>query len=186
MPTTAVRQRVEGQLQRTLPVELTIRAADPGQADDGLLRLRLSASSEAPVLRTSWWDDPWLETLGHAEGEIDLSRLNARAAVLGNHNRWAQHGNTPLAGIGAVERAWIEGGRLMADLVISRRDALEDFRQDIKDGLVSLVSIGYVINERLLTKAGQDGSPNEYRVTNWLPYEISFVDIPADAFVRQQ
>lgn len=183
MPTTAVRQRVEGQLQRTLPVELTIRAADPGQADDGLLRLRLSASSELPVLRTSWWDDPWLETLGHAEGEIDLSRLNARAAVLGNHNRWAQHGNTPLAGIGAVERAWIEGGRLMADLVISRRDALEDFRQDIKDGLVSLVSIGYVINERLLTKAGQDGSPNEYRVTNWLPYEISFVDIPADATV---
>lgn len=183
MPTTAVRQRVEGQLQRTLPVQLTIREAEPGQAEDGLLRLRLSASSEAPVLRTSWWDDPWLETLGHDEGEIDLSRLNGRAAVLGNHNRYTAHGNTPLAGIGAVERAWIENGRLMADLVISRREALEDFRQDIKDGLVSLVSIGYVINERVLTKAGEAGNPHEYRVTNWLPYEISFVDVPADASV---
>ena len=183
MPTTATRQRVEGQLQRTLPAELTIRELDPGQADDGLLRLRLSVSSETPVLRTSWWDDPWVETLGHTEGEIDLSRLNGRASVLGNHNRYAAHGKTPLASIGAVERAWIEGGRLMADLAISRREALEDFRQDIKDGLVSLVSIGYVINERLLTKGGANGSPNEYRVTNWLPYEISFVDIPADASV---
>ncbi len=183
MPTTATRQRVEGQLQRTLPAQLTIRELEPGQADDGLLRLRLSVSSEAPYLRSSWWDDPWIEVLGHAEGEIDLVRLNGRATVLANHNRYQSLGNTPLAGIGSVERAWIESDRLLCDIVISRRAALEDLRQDIKDGLVTLVSIGYVINERLLTKAGNDGQPNEYRVTSWTPFEVSLVDIPADASV---
>lgn len=183
MPTTATRQRVEGQLHRTLPATLTIREAAPGQPDDGLLRLRLSVSSEAPYLRSSWWDDPWVEVLGHAEGEIDLVRLNGRATVLANHNRYQSLGNTPLAGIGSVERAWIEADRLLCDIVISRRAALEDLRQDIKDGLVTLVSIGYVINERLLTKAGGDGQPNEYRVTNWTPFEVSLVDIPADASV---
>lgn len=183
MPTTATRQRVDGQLHRTLPAELTIREATPDQPDDGLLRLRLSVSSEVPYLRSSWWDDPWIEVLGHAEGEIDLVRLNGRATVLANHNRYQSLGNTPLAGIGSVERAWIESDRLLCDIVISRRAALEDLRQDIKDGLVTLVSIGYIINERLLTKAGGDGQPNEYRVTNWTPFEVSLVDIPADASV---
>ncbi|MDD3674992.1 phage major capsid protein [Thauera propionica] len=179
----AKRQRVEGTLHRSLPATLTIREAQPGQADDGLLRLRLSVSSEAPYLRSSWWDEPWIEVLGHAAEEIDLVRMNGGAVVLANHNRWAAVGNTPLAGIGKVERAWIEGDRLLADITISRREALADLRQDIADGLVTNVSIGYTINERTLTKTNPDGQPNEYRVTSWTPFEVSLVDIPADASV---
>ena len=177
----AQRQRVEGTLHRSLPATLEIRAAQEGDAPaDGLLRLHLSVSSEQPYLRSSWWDDPWIETLGHKDGEIDLTRLNGGATVLGNHDRHTPIGNTPLAGIGAVERAWIDAGRLEADIVISRRKALEDLRQDIADNLVRNVSIGYQINERVLTRAGADGEPNEYRVTNWTPFEVSLVDIPAD------
>lgn len=185
MPTATaepVRQRIEGNLHRSLPATLTIRAADEGQADDGLLRLQLSASSEEPYLRTSWWEEPWIEVLGHKSGEVDLARLNGGAAVLANHDRRTAVGATPLASIGAVERAWLEGNRLMADLVISRREALADLRQDIADGLVKNVSIGYQINERTLVKA-YDNQPNEYRVTAWQPFEISLVDIPADATV---
>lgn len=186
MPTATtaepIRQRIEGPMSRSLPATLTIRAAEEGQADDGLLRLRLSASSEEPYLRASWWDDPWIEVLGHKSGEVDLVRLNGGAAVMANHDRYTAIGATPLAAIGAVERAWLEGGRLMADLVISRREALADLRQDIADGLVKNVSIGYQINERTLVKA-YDNQPNEYRVTAWQPFEISLVDIPADATV---
>jgi len=178
----AARQRIDGTLHRSLPATLTIRAADPGAADDGLLRLHLSASSEAPYLRASYWDEAWVEVLGHKSGEVDLERLNGGAAVLANHDRYSAVGNTPLAAIGAVERAWLEGGRLMADLVISRREALADLRQDLADGLVRNVSIGYQIGERTLTKS-YDDQPNEYRVTNWTPFEISLVDIPADATV---
>jgi HK97 family phage major capsid protein len=177
------RSRIDGTLHRSLPATLTIRTAEAGQADDGLLRLRLSVSSETPYLRTSWWDDPWLEVLGHKAGEVDLTRLNDGAPVLANHDRYTAVGNTPLAGIGAVERAWIEDSRLMADIVISRREALADLRQDIADGLVKNVSIGYMINERVLVKASGEGKPDEYRVTDWTPFEISPVDIPADASV---
>lgn len=177
------RQRIEGTLNRSLPATLTIRQAVAGQPDDGLLRLRLSVSSEAPYLRSTWWDEPWVEVLGHGEEEIDMTRLNDGAPVLANHDRHTSHGNTPLAAIGAVERAWLEDGRIMADLTISRREALADLRQDIADGLVRNVSIGYMINERTLTKTNGEGQPNEYRVTSWTPFEISPVDIPADASV---
>ena len=98
------RQRIEGALHRSLPATLTIRAADDGQADDGLLRLRLSVSSETPYLRSSWWDDPWIEILGHKAGEVDLTRLNDGAPVLANHDRWSAVGTTPLAGIVVIEK----------------------------------------------------------------------------------
>lgn len=178
-----IRQRIEGTLHRALPATLTIRQLADGQADDGLLRLRLSVSSEAPYLRRSWFEEPWIEVLGHADGEIDLTRFNDGATVLANHNRFDAIGATPLAGIGAIERAWVEGDRLLADIVISRREALADLRQDIADNLVRNVSIGYSINERVLVKANADGQPGEYRVTSWTPFEVSLVDIPADATV---
>lgn len=182
MTATAPRQRIEGTLHRSLPAALVIRAADPAAADDGLLRLRLSVASEQPYLRSSYWDEPWIETLGMKSSEVDLARLSDGAPVLANHDRYMAVGNTPLAGIGVVEKAWVEGTRLMADLVISRREALADLRQDIADGLVRNVSIGYLIDERTLTRAHVDG-PDEYRVTHWTPFEISLVDIPADASV---
>ena len=191
-PEQSKRQRIDGDLHRWLPATLTIRAPDPGidpdgdidgQPDDPLLQLRLSVSSETPYLRASWWDDPWVEVLGHKTSEIQLDRLNGGAAVLANHDRTTAIGDTPLASIGVVDKAWIENGRLMADLTISRRDALADLRQDIADGLIRNVSIGYQINERTLTKAYDNSQPDEYRVTNWTPFEISLVDIPADATV---
>jgi HK97 family phage major capsid protein len=181
--TMTKRQRIDGDLHRSLPATLTIRAAEPGQADDGLLRLRLSVSSETPYLRSSWWDEPWIEVLGHKDDEVDLTRLNGGAAVLANHDRYTAVGNTPLASIGAVEKAWLADGRMEADLIVSRREALADLRQDIADGLVRNVSIGYQIGERTLTKTNGEGKPDEYRVTRWMPFEISLVDIPADASV---
>ena len=124
-----------------------------------------------------------MEILGHKAGEVDLTRMEDGAPVLANHDRYGAVGNTPLAGIGVIERAWLDGTRLMCDLIISRREALADLRQDIADGLVRNVSIGYLINERTLLKAYTDGKPDEYRVTSWTPFEVSLVDIPADATV---
>lgn len=188
MNTPAKRSKVEGTLHRQLPATISIRAADPAEAgqgaDQGLLRLTISASSETPYLRQSWWDDPWLEILGHKKGECDLSRFDGGAGVLlANHDRFTAVGDTPLASIGAIEAARLSGGRLELDIAISRREALADLRQDIADGLVRNVSIGYMINERVLTRQGKDGEADEYRVTNWMPFEVSLVDIPADATV---
>ena len=183
--TIGSKSRIDGTLHRSLPASITIRAAADDQVDDGLLRLHLSASSEVPYLRTSWWDDPWIEVLGHKSGEVDLSRFDSGAGVvLANHNRDAAIGATPLASIGVIENVTLANGRMEADIVISRREALADLRQDIADGLVRNVSIGYQINERTLTRAASGkGEADEYRVTGWTPFEISLVDIPADASI---
>lgn len=180
--TVGARSRIEGTLTRTLPADVTILPGDPAVSEEVLFRLLISVSSEIPYLRDTWWDGSWVEVLGHTAAEVDLSRLNARAAVLANHNRYTAVGNTPLAGIGAVERAWLDGGRLMAEIAISRREALADLRQDIADGLVTQISVGYQINERTLVKS-TEGQPDEYRVTAWTPFEISLVDIAADPTV---
>lgn len=182
-PTPAPRQRIDGTLHHNLPATLAIRALPDGQEDDGLLRLRLSVTSETPLPHYDWNTcETVLYVLGHGTDEVDLARLNDGAPVLANHDRYQAVGATPLAGIGGVERAWTEDGRIMADLIISRREALADLRQDIADGLVRNVSIGAQIHARVLTVA-VEGQMKEYRVISWTPFEVSLVDVPLDASV---
>lgn len=152
--------------------------ADASVIDEDSRRVRLSFSSEEPYLRSSWFEDAWLEVLGHGADEVDMSRLGSGGApVLYGHNRHDQS-----AHIGVVEKAWLEGGKGYADIRLSMRETLEDIWKDIKDGIVRNVSVGYQIMERTLTRQGDDG-PNEYRVTKWLPMEVSLVTVPADATV---
>jgi HK97 family phage major capsid protein len=178
-----LRSRIDGLLHRHMPATLTVREIADRAVADQRLYLTLSVSSETPYLRNDWWEDPWVEVLGHKPDEVDLSRLNGGAPILANHDRFTATGDTPLAGIGAADRAWLDGGRVYADITVSARAALADLRQDIVDGLVRNVSVAYVIEERVLTKSGEGRQPDEYRVTRWTPHEISLVDIPADASV---
>ena len=139
--------------------------------------VRLSFSSEGSVTRNSFFSEPWIEVLGHTKDEVDLERLNSSAPLLYNHARGDNQNR-----IGVVERAWIENGRGMAEVRISRREDAEGIWQDVKDGILRNVSVAYQINERKLEQEQED-APDIYRVTSWTPMEISLVDIPADATV---
>ena len=79
MPTTknqpALRQRVNGVVTRA--IDTSIDSIDAEKRT-----LTVSFSSEQEVTRDSWWDDPWIEVLGHNPNEVDLTRLNATAPVL--------------------------------------------------------------------------------------------------------
>lgn len=177
--------RIDGQLDRSFPAEIRVLSRADGESDGqpaGNVRLQLTFSSETPVLRSSWFDEPWVEVLGHADGECDLSRLNGGAPVMCNHDRRLQAGS-PLAMVGATDRAWIENGKGSVELTMSRREGLQGLLQDIDDGLVRNVSVGYRILERKLVKSYNGKQPDEYRVTRWMPVEVSLVDIPADAAV---
>lgn len=170
------KSRIEGILYRQTEAPVV-------RADGDAVVLSLSFSSETPYTRSSWFDEPWVEILGHKSAEVDLSRLNGGAPVLANHDRYGSNAaGSPLASIGIVEKAWIEGGVGRAEIRLSRRPELAGLVQDLADGIVRNVSVGYTINERTLVKSHAD-SPDEYRVTSWTPMEISLVDIPADATV---
>ncbi len=121
-------------------------------------------SSEAPVDRGYLGE----EILDHREGSIDFSRLNAAAPLLFNHN--------PDVVLGVVERGWLDKKkkRGMAKVRFASNAAGEEAFGLVKEGVYRNVSFGYSVNE---TEEGQDGS---YRVTSFLPMELSLVSIPAD------
>lgn len=166
-----VRQRLSGPtLYRAATTEAVI--------DEEQRIVRVSFSSETPYKRSSWFDEPWIEILGHKGSEVDMSRLNGGAApVLYGHSDRTRRDH-----VGVIERAWLEGDRGYAEVRLSKRDDVSDLWRDIVDKIVRNISVGYQILERVLVKKNEK-VPSEYRVTRWLPMEISFVPIPADATV---
>lgn len=141
-------------------------------------RVKLSFSSEEPYVRSSWFDDPWVEILGHDKSEVDMGRLSTGGApLLYNHSSHGRDNH-----IGVVEKAWIENGRGYAEVRFSKRADVDGVWNDVKDGILTGVSVGYKINERQLIKEHKD-QPNEYRVVRWEPMEISMVPLAADPTV---
>ena len=161
-------QRVEGTLYR----DIEVRADNIINEEDRTVRV--SVSSELPVLRSSFFREPWVEILGHKRGEVNLERLNNGAAVLYNHSRERADR------IGVVENAKVVNKRVEATLRLSKREDVNDIWQDIRDGILTNISVGYTIDERKLDRESGTGEPDEYRITSWTPHEVSFVDIPAD------
>lgn len=170
--TAPLRQKVTGPAMHRAVV------ASAAVSDESSRRFRVSFSSEIELLRASWFDDPWIEVLGHSAGECDLTRLASGAApFLWGHDPHSRDNN-----VGVIEKAEIKDGRGYADIRLSMRDDCAGLWQDIKDGVISNISVGYSILERTLTKL-VSGGPSEYRVTRWMPFEVSAVSIPADAGV---
>jgi HK97 family phage major capsid protein len=132
--------------------------------------VELAFSSEEPYER--WWGT---EVLSHERGAIRLGRLNsARHPLLVDHSTRDQ--------VGVVEKAWIGDDRMARAVVRFGKSArAEEIFQDVKDGIRSLVSVGYRIHEMVLAKQTDDDS--EYRVTDWEPFEVSIVAVPADPTV---
>jgi len=143
---------------------------DPSAIDEEKRTVAISFSSEAPVER------PWgIEILDHSPNSVILDRLNDGGAVLFNHDT-GKH-------IGVVESASIGSDRVGRATVRFGRGALaaEKF-QDVVDGVLPHISVGYVIHKEERT-AGEGNAPDTYVATRWEPHEVSFVPIPADTSV---
>jgi HK97 family phage major capsid protein len=132
--------------------------------------VELSFASEQAV-------DRWFgrEILDITADSCDLTRLNNGGAVLVNHE-WDNQ-------VGVVTKAWIDGAtkKARATVKFSRTQAGEDIFTDIQDGIRSLVSVGYVVRKMVLQS--MDGDVETHRVTDWLPFEVSIVSVPADSSV---
>jgi HK97 family phage major capsid protein/HK97 family phage prohead protease len=142
------------------------REAEVGHIDVEARIVELSFSSEVEYER--WWG---IEILGHDAHEVDLSRLSNKAAVLWMHNWDDQRG--------VVESVRIDGDRKGRAVVrFSKSEAGEQLFQDIVDGIVTKVSVGYTIEGIKLVEEREN--MDVYRVTAWTPFEISMVSVPAD------
>lgn len=140
------------------------------RADEKSETLIFPLSSEEPYRR---WDG--VEILDHGEGAVDLSWLNSgNAPLLDNHDRYTGLRSQ----IGRIQRAWLEDKRIYVEVQFSNRDDVKGIRQDVLEGVVRNVSVGYERSEILKNEVD-----DTYRVMKWKPIEASFVAVPADMTV---
>lgn len=147
------------------------RTMSVGKIDAESRTVELAFSSDVELER---WPGV-CEKLSHEAGACDLTRLNDKASLLFNHDA-----NEVL---GVVESARIDNdGFGRAVVRFGKSEDAEEAWQDVQDGILSKVSVGYRISEVKLTQESDSG-PDVYTVTRWQPYEISIVSIPADMSV---
>jgi HK97 family phage major capsid protein/HK97 family phage prohead protease len=132
----------------------------------------LALSSEYGVER--WFGR---EILDHSPGAVDLSRAEAGIPLLDAHDSGSVRSQ-----IGVIERLELGADRKLRGVArFSRRPEARAILQDVRDGIIRAVSIGYRIREMVLERA--DDSGETYRATRWELLEGSLVPVPADPSV---
>lgn len=129
--------------------------------------VRVQFASEAPVKR--WFGN---EILDCSPECVDLSRVNAGAAVLMEHDTAMRCGITEsgnVTGAGTVE----------AEVRFARNAVGDGCMAEVEDGTLRWISVGYRVD-----KFQVDEETEEYRAIRWTPLEVSFVAIPADPTAR--
>jgi HK97 family phage major capsid protein/HK97 family phage prohead protease len=142
---------------------------DRASANDEKRTVELSFSSEVLVERYYGF-----EKLSHADGAVNLDRLNS-----GRANLLVMH--APGDWVGVIESAQVTDKRGRSVVRFGNSPRAQSVFQDVRDGILASVSVGYRVDDIKLTRSGDAG--DEYTVTQWTPYEISLVTVPADESV---
>lgn len=159
-------------VERTIRTTMLTRTAyfDRKSVDMDARTVDLAFSSEEPVSR--WFGE---EILDHGKGSVRLKRLMKTGPLLMGHDS-TEH-------VGTVKSARIDDDRVGRAVVrFGQGPERDQILQDVKDGIRKCVSVGYRIHRMKLEEQGDD-IPDVYRATDWEPYEISLVSMPADASV---
>ena len=161
---------------RQLPKLHTRAAFVPSSLNEQERTVELTWSTGAQVRRVDWWTErEWIEELSLDPSHVRLDRLNNGAPVLPNHRNWGLDDV-----IGVVEKAWLDRGEGRALVRFSKRAEVGQIFNEIKDGILRNISVGYKINKLEEQKDRQD-ELKVFRAVDWEPMEISLVTIPADA-----
>lgn len=155
---------------RTIPASVQRAFSVERRAVDEASRTAtLAFASETPYER--FWG---VEILDVAAPSMRLGRLNTGANLLVDHDQRDV--------VGVVESVTVGADRVARAVVRFGRSArAEEVWRDVVDGIRRNVSVGYMIHKAQLVET-VDGVET-YRVTDWEPFEISLVSVPADASV---
>jgi hypothetical protein len=146
--------------------------------DDESRTVELIFSTGAPVERYDWRTDTrYLETLSLDPENVRIDRLNDGGPLLDTHSFWSVSDQLGAVVPGSVTLAKKEA---RARVRFSRRASVEPIWQDVRDGIIRSVSVGYRVY-RFEETAGNGNQLPVRRAVDWEPYEVSMVPIPADA-----
>lgn len=157
---------------------LALRAAfRPGSVRSDKRTVELVWSTGARVLRGFF--DRFYEELSLDPKHVRMGRLaSGRAPLLNSHS---QRDLTSILGV--VESARLEGHQGVATVRFAKAEddpeADRIFRK-VSDGIITNISVGYRVYRFEKIEDGEDKIP-VYRATDWEPFELSLVGMPADA-----
>jgi HK97 family phage major capsid protein/HK97 family phage prohead protease len=158
-------------LQRALPKGRTERALQVERAaiNEEARTASLAFASETPYER--YWG---VEILDITPQAMRQSRLRTGANLLVDHDSRDV--------VGVIESVEIGADRVARAVVRFGKSArAEEVWQDVRDGIRRNVSVGYMIHKAQLVEE-RDGLET-FRVTDWEPFEVSLVSVPADPTV---
>lgn len=130
-------------------------------------------ATEREVMMYNWNIGLFREILICDSNAGDLSRLNNGAPLCDTHDT-----SSVKNGLGVVVRAWFDNGVGRATVRFSKRKDVEDVWQDVQDGIITGVSVGYTPLQYEITE--ENGKLPLYRATKWQASEISMALVQAD------
>ena len=151
----------------------------PRSIDDAARTVELIITTTAGVRRRDYWTGKeYVEILSMDPEHVRLDRINAGAPLLDSHSAWSVAdvlGTTVPGSVSLTKKAMLGAVRF------SKREAVEPIWQDVRDGIIRDVSVGYrVYRYEETAPKGENALPIR-KATDWEPYEVSMVPIPADA-----
>lgn len=130
----------------------------------------------ATVDRYDFFEGPYQLTFAMQPKNVRLGALNAGAPFKAGHTPYSDIRSV----LGKIERAWLENGEGRATVRFSKRaDALE-ILEDIRDGILTKVSMEARILE-LEDVTPRGAKVRQYLATDWEPNAVALVQIGADS-----
>jgi len=150
---------------------VVVRSATISSVDERTIAVRWTSGA---IVRRRDQRGFYDEELAVGADNVRLGRLNAGAPFLNSHESGKL---SDIIGAVVPGSARMDGGFGFAQVRLSARPEVAGFVQDIRDGIIRNVSVGYRLHA---TEADDTREVPLVRVVDWEPLEISAVAIPAD------
>jgi len=159
---------------KTSTLYRSLHLDDFEELDEEKRTFEFSFSSEAPVERFIM-GEMGDEVLDHDPKSVRMEFMGSgNAPFLMDHDMGNQ--------VGVIESATIDGSarRGTAIVRLGKSDRAEELLQDIKGGIRKNISFGYRVHKFVQE---EEGDKTVFRASDWEPFEISSVSVPADTSI---
>jgi hypothetical protein len=161
---------------RTVDVLPLAFRAEVGSINPDARTVELVFSTGAAVDRMDYWTGKrYREVLSMKPAHVRLDRLNSGAPLLNAHSAWSL---SDVLGVVERQSAKLEKAQAVATVRFSKRASVDEIWQDVREGVIQCVSVGYRVHK--FEEVTADGQIPTRTAIDWEPYEISMVPMPAD------
>lgn len=162
-------------MKKTFNLPTSVRAAitsNSYNAADNTIEVVFATEVEAK--RRMWDGTNYIEILECTDTSVRLERANAGANLVDTHST-----HSVKSILGVVERAWVEKKQCKATVRLSKREDVAGIVDDIRDGIISNISVGYIIHDTEISE-NSDTNIVTVRIKDWEPGELSVCSVPID------